>query len=61
MIDPLIALLDQLIFLHGNAVAAHRVMSVKDYDELCRRIVCHPVTPCSVALGRLKELTEAES
>lgn len=34
-------------------------LGVKQYDELCRRILCTPVTPLVVVQGRLLELTEA--
>lgn len=39
---------------------AYLALGIKQYDELCRRIVCHPVTPLSVAVKRLRELTEAK-
>lgn len=58
MTDPLIHLIDQLIFIHGANVPAVRVMSVKDYDELCRRVTCTPVTPLGIVAVRIKELTE---
>lgn len=32
------------------------MLSVKDFDDLCRTIVCYSVTPLSVAATRLREL-----
>ena len=57
MIDDLFAMLAR----HAERtpdMPASLALSVKDYDELCRKIVCQPVTPCGVALVRLKELTD---
>ncbi len=36
-------------------VPAYLLLSVKDYDELRRRVVCQPVTPVGVAWQRLQE------
>ena len=40
------------------AMPASMALGVKQYDELCRRIICTPVTPLRVVVERLRELTE---
>lgn len=57
MKDELLIVLEH----HANEspdMPAYLALGVKQYDELCKRIVCHYVTPLKIAAERLRELQE---
>lgn len=54
--NELLAVVSELS-ARSPTMPASMALGVKQYDELCRRILCTPVTPLMVAQGRLLELT----